>query len=247
VNAEEASEPLYAYAVVRAASLPKRLSERGLVLVTSGSVAVLFAPLGDSPVETSRRNVLAHADVLEDAFASMTILPMRFGTVFPNQDAVRASVLEPNARLLESMLAAHENTVELALKASYDQEAVLAEITRGDARVRRLRDRYRGAATLDAGLALGEEVAAALGRRRDRDATRVLDSLVPLAADVRVGDVVLENGVVNVSFLIDRENLESFDTRLEELSRELSPPIRFRLTGPLPPYSFVDVPLPAVA
>ena len=32
---------------------------------------------------------------------------------------------------------------------------------------------------------------------------------------------------------------------LDEISAELSPPLHFRLVGPLPPYSFVTVNLPA--
>ena len=90
-------------------------------------------------------------------------------------------------------------------------------------------------------------MAGELNRRRDRDTGRVLDALAPLALDVRVGDVAVEGGVLNLAFLVEKAHVDDFDRQLEALSAELSPPIRFKLTGPLPPYSFVDVPLAAIA
>jgi hypothetical protein len=240
-------QALYVYGVVGKSQLPQRLADRGLRLVRSGGVGALVAEMPDSPVTTTRRNLLAHADIVEDAFAWTTILPMRFGVVFPDDNSVRESVLDANRELLETLLARHEPTAELSLKASYDEDAVLVELMAQSARLARLRERYRVAPTMDAGMALGEEVAAGLGARRDRDAARVLDALGPLALDVRVGDVAVEGGVVNFAFLVDKGRLDEFDERLEDLSRQLSPPIRFKLVGPLPPYSFVDVPLPVAA
>jgi hypothetical protein len=52
---------------------------------------------------------------------------------------------------------------------------------------------------------------------------------------------------LSCAFLVQRTRVEELEQRLGELSAELSPPIRFRLVGPLPPYSFVDVPLPVAA
>src|SRR5438105_13067772 len=118
---------------------------------------------------------------------------------------------------------------------------------RENPRLARLRERHRAGATFEQSLELGEEVAGALGGGRDRDARLILDSLTPVARAVRAGDVAVENGLVNLSFLVERSQLEAFDRRLEELSHELSPPAHFKLTGPLPPYSFVESPEPVAA
>ena len=227
--------------------MPKRLADRGLRLVTSGRVAALVAELPASPVTATRRNLLEHADIVEDAFGWTTILPMRFGILMPNEEAVRESVLDPNVELLESFLERHASTAELTLKASYDEDAVLAEVVAASPRVARLRRRYRDAPSMEAGLNLGETVAAELGARRDRDASRVLDALAPLALDVRAGEVSLESGVVNLAFLVDKDRVGEIEAELEKLSAELSPPVHFKLVGPLPPYSFVDVPLAVAA
>ena len=240
-------EHLCVYGVVGETRLPKRLADRGLRLVPSGTVAALVAELPASPVTATRRNLLEHADIVEDAFGWTTILPMRFGVVLADEEAVREVLLDANAELLESLLERHGSTAELTLKATYEEDAVLADVVASSPRVARLRRRYRDAPSMEAGLNLGETVAAELGARRDRDASRVLDALAPLALDVRAGEVSLENGVVNLAFLVERDRVDDIEAELEKLSAELSPPVHFKLVGPLPPYSFVDVPLAVAA
>ena len=240
-------EQLYVYGVVGETRLPKRLADRGLRLVPSGTVAALVAELPASPVTATRRNLLEHADIVEDAFGWTTILPMRFGVVLADEEAVREVLLDANAELLESLLERHSSTAELTLKATYEEDAVLADVVASSPRVARLRRRYRDAPSMEAGLNLGETVAAELGARRDRDASRVLDALAPLVLDVRAGEVSLENGVVNLAFLVERDRVDDIEAELEKLSAELSPPVHFKLVGPLPPYSFVDVPLAVAA
>lgn len=242
-----ADDALYLYGVVGKRKLPPRLARHGVKLVTSGSVAALVKHVADEPTRPTRRALLAHAEIVEDAFEHMTILPMRFGVAFPDETAVRELVLESNRELLEELLEQHSATAELTLTAAYDEGAVLAELVEASPRLARMREQFRARATMERGMALGEETAAHLGARRDRDAERILRTLEPLALQIRAGEVGLEGGVVNLALLVERERVEEVDGWLEALSRDLSPPIRFKLVGPLPPYSFVDVPLAVAA
>jgi len=41
--------------------------------------------------------------------------------------------------------------------------------------------------------------------------------------------------------------VQEIEAKVEELSARLSPPLHFKLVGPLPPYSFVRLAVPAVA
>ena len=41
--------------------------------------------------------------------------------------------------------------------------------------------------------------------------------------------------------------MQSVETKVEELASRLSPPLHFKLVGPLPPYSFVRLAMPAAA
>jgi gas vesicle protein GvpL/GvpF len=228
---------LYLYGITRPRRLPKRLSDKGIRLVRLGGLAAIVSPVDASPVEASRRNLLAHADVVEELHAGGTVLPARFGIVLSGREELCNDVLGAGRDELERMLEAHRDTAELSVKASYD-ESVLAEVAGG---LDRLRDSYARSPTLENGMALGEAVAEALAHRRDRDADLILGTLRPLALDVRLAEPVGAHGLVNLAFLVERETVETFSARLDELGARLSPPARFKLIGPLPPYSFVDL------
>lgn len=234
---------LYVYGVVRDGELPNPLARRGLRLVENQGLAALVKEVPAEVTRATRRALLDHAEIVEDAFDWTTILPMRFGVVFPDEEALCTQLLEASGPLLHELLEQHRSTAELTLKASYDEDAVLAELVGASPRLAQLRELYSRSPTMDRGVELGEETAAQLAARRDRDADRIVRQLEPLTLDMRVGEVGLEGAVVSLALLVERDRVGEVEEWLQALSRDLSPPVHFRLVGPLPPYSFVDVPL----
>jgi Gas vesicle synthesis protein GvpL/GvpF len=234
---------LYVYGIVGDDDLPDRLAGRGLRLVGTDGLAALVKEVPAEVTRATRRALLDHAEIVEDAFEWTTILPMRFGVVVPDEDAVSVQLLEPSRDLLEDLLRQHASTAELTLKASYDEEAVLAELVAASPRLAQLRELYNRHPSMDRGMELGEETAAQLTARRDRDADRIVRTVEPLTLAMRVGEVGLEGGVVSLALLVERGRAGEVEEWVKSISRDLSPPIHFRLVGPLPPYSFVDVPL----
>jgi hypothetical protein len=47
--------------------------------------------------------------------------------------------------------------------------------------------------------------------------------------------------------LVERDRVDAVEGAVEKLAGRLSPPLHFKLVGPLPPYSFVRLALAAVA
>jgi len=228
---------LYLYGITRPRRLPRRLSAQGISLIRSGDRAAIVSPVGSSPVEATRRNLLAHADVVEELHQGCVVLPARFGLVLPDRAAaVELLAADEIGRLLE----AHRDNAELTLKASYD-ESVFPDLTDG---LGRLREAYRRTPSLDNGIALGEAVAAALDDRRVSDASTVLETLEPLVLELRVDEPEGEHGALNLALLVERGRADAVSEALDGLAARLSPPLRFKLVGPLPPYSFVDLELP---
>jgi hypothetical protein len=141
------------------------------------------------------------------------------------------------------LLERHARTCELTLKGKYE-ESVLAEI---GAELQPLRDAYRAEPSVDAGIALGEAVGELLADRRARDQARVLDELRPLILDFVSSEPAGELAAFDLALLVERDQVAPIEKRVEQLVARLSPPLHFRLVGPLPPYSFVRLALPAVA
>ena len=61
------------------------------------------------------------------------------------------------------------------------------------------------------------------------------------------GNPAGEFAAFDLALLVERNAVKPVETKLEELAARLSPPLHFKLVGPLPPYSFVRLALPAVA
>jgi hypothetical protein len=222
----------YLYGITRPREIPQRLADQGVCLVAGKSHAAVVSELDEGPVEATRRNLLAHADVVEQLHEEAVVLPARFGYVLESREEALELLALPE---IEQLLERHERTCELTLKGTYE-ESVLAEV---GAELKPLRDAYRAEPSVEIGIALGEAVGQGVAERRARDASLVLDELRPLVLDVVAGEPAGELAAFDFALLVDRDQVEPVGSRLEELAKLLSPPLHFKLVGPLPPYSFV--------
>jgi Gas vesicle synthesis protein GvpL/GvpF len=231
---------LYLYGITRPRELPQRLADQGISLITADDRAAVVSGLEEGPVEATRRNLLAHADVVEQLHEDTVVLPARFGHVLEGREEARELLELPE---IESLLERHEHTCELTLKGTYE-ESVFAEV---GAELQALRDAYRAEPSVEVGIALGEAVGQGLAERRARDASIVLEALRPVVLDVVTSEPAGELAAFDLALLAERSQVDAVGAGLEQLAGRLSPPLHFKLVGPLPPYSFVRLALPAVA
>ena len=198
----------------------------------------------ETPVRARRRDLLLHSEVLQRVFASGTVLPLRFGTVFATESEVVERLLAPRHDELVQQLRALDGSAELTVRAFYVEEEVLAGIVRDTPRIARLREATRAAPNAfehPLAVQLGEAVARELSAQRERDGQEILTSVMPLAQDVVVEEQRAELEVLRASFLVSTDRVPAFDKRMDELARRHEGRIVFKYIGPLPPHSFVSV------
>ena len=95
---------LYLYGMTRAGPLPGGLAGRGIELVAADGRAAIVSPVESSPVTATRRNLLAHAEVVESLHERAIVLPARFGTVVADHDAALELLALPGvAALLDEL------------------------------------------------------------------------------------------------------------------------------------------------
>jgi hypothetical protein len=237
----------YVYGIVESTARAPKASGIGgapLALVAGDGAAALVSDLPDSEVRMGRDEVLRHAEVLDDAMAHGTVLPMRFGVVMDGSDDVRQQLLERYGDDLRSQLIELAGKVEFNVRAVYEEDVVLREVLSENPEIAHLRESVRSQSE-DASyydrIRLGELVAAAVERKRERDTQAVIDALAPetLASDIAAPSH--ERVVVSASFLVERARLDAFDELLEAVARGQAGRIRFKLTGPRAPHSFVEL------
>ena len=238
----------YVYGVVPASMAP-RVGSSGIgggavETIAGDGAAALVSDVPDEELVAGRDELMVHARVLEEAFAEGIVLPMRFGLVMPDGDGVRRELLERHREELLSQLERLDGKVELRVRASYEETALMREVVLEDPEIARTREALKDQpedATYYERIRLGEMVAQAVERKRAHDAQRILDSLEPISLALDVSELSHERIAVNASFLVQRGRIEEFDRAVDEIGRRESGRIRLKYTGPLPPHSFVEL------
>jgi hypothetical protein len=212
--------------------------------VFADDLAALTSAVDNPKVRARRRELVTHSEVLTAALNRGTVLPLSFGTVFENADAIVRDFLAPRRNELRRLLRKLEGRVELRVKAFYREEAILAEVVRENPRIARLREAVRtgpDAATYGLRIELGELVATELRARGRRDADAILDRLRQLALAIELDDEPIEHQVLRGSFLVERNRVGAFDEAMNDLAARQDGRMHFKYVGPLPPHSFVSL------
>jgi gas vesicle protein GvpL/GvpF len=209
--------------------------------VTHGSLCAVVSDVPSGDLAATREDLFRHTEILQSLMHGTTLLPMRFGTIMPDDDTVVSRLLDARSDELEQLLEELDGKVELTLRAVY-HESVFAEVVADSPEIGRLNERIQ-AQTPEAGyydrIRLGELVASSLQAKRESDAGTIIDRLQSHAVDVMIGEPQHERAVLNAAFLVDESRIEQFDAAAEAIAREHAERMRFRYTGPVPPFSFV--------
>ena len=217
-------------------------SKQGVRRIAHGELAALVSDVEAGPL-VAARGLRAHWRVLEEAVATATVLPVRFGTVMESEDAVVDQFLAPRHDRLVALLAELSGKVQLSVKAFYDEERLMRGVVDESTAVARMRDRVRQrpkAATYYDRIQLGELVAGEVEQARERDGAMVVARLEPLAVAARREPLGTPDAAVNAAFLVERSRVDEFSEAVARLSDEIKGEMRVRYIGPLPPYSFTE-------
>lgn len=248
---------IYVYAIIPACE-PRQLDVIGLCptdpRVHTISGAWLAAVVGAAPEVDLRalardeavRYLFAHQRVVEAVMRNSAALPVKFGTVVPDEATV-LSLLARGEPVLAPPLAEFAQHVQTELIVSWLLEDTLRKIAAEDAVVELKAKVAAQPADADLRVDLGRTVKKSIDRRRDDCRSHILAALRPIAADVVENALMDDRMVANLALLLPEGASAAFDQRLAQLDQEYEGCLNFRCVGPLPPYSFatVEVTLPS--
>lgn len=246
VPTAEAAADAFEGAVGVDASEPVVLVEDGALAAIASKVSL--AEFGEGEVEERlhdpawlEEKVRAHEAVLETALGRTTLVPFRFGTIYRGEEQVRRMLREHPA--LGAALERLRGKIELGVKgfldparfaAAREQAREEAHAESGRAYLLRkqaerdlddAREAFKGECALEA----HERLAAAAGDARANPPQRPEIS-------GRRGEMFL-----NAAYLVGVEDEDRLRSALDELeSRHSRHGVWYELTGPWPPYNFVE-------
>lgn len=228
------------YAVV-AADHPLRdhtgIDGAELTAVRAGDLAVVVSS-AESTDDTSDQDAVEHLELITALVDDGPVIPLRFGTVAPDEDAVRNEVLEPSRDAFERHLTATAGVVEILAVVRYEQDAALRQILlSNDVRAERQDD------SMADRVAFGEHVVELLVGAAREWTDRLLGDALDLAEAVAVLETP-EPTSVRYALLMRRDRLSDLDAAMKNVSMSDVVPCHVEYVGPLPP---VDFPLETAA
>lgn len=232
---------VHVYGIVRSADSPS-VGDPSVRRVAHGEVAALVSDI-DRDGLLAAKVLRTHWRVLEEAAAMTTVLPVRFGTVMADDRAVVDQYLAPLHDELCAALTEMDGKVQLTLKGTYREDALMAGIVTRSRAIDRLRTEVEAlpeAAAYYKRIELGQLVAAEVDATRERDTQHALQQLEPLAVAVRAEAQSTLSAAFNLAFLVERAAVDKFSDAVAALRREVRDWIDLRYVGPLPPYSFTS-------
>jgi len=188
------------------------------------------------------RHLVAHQGVVEAVMQEFAVLPVKFGTVLPDQARVHR-LLAQGRKLFRTALEKLTGLVQMEVVVLWGLEEVFQEIAQEEpiAGLKAQVQAQRPQEMLAERVAIGQMVKSSLERRRGELEARLVAPLREVAIDLVVNPPMDDRMVTNVALLMDRSGCQALERQLEALDKEFGGRLHFRCIGPLPPYSFATI------
>lgn len=206
----------------------------------------IAALVSNAPIKkyrVSRENSLTHEKVIEEVMAEHTVLPVRFATVTEDEEKVM-KILEAEYERFRELLNQMKDKTELGVKAIFKEGVIYQHILEKYEDIRLLKEKIAALPseqTYYQRMEIGEMVEAALQQEKQIVEEDILNSLSPLALDVKTNDPYGELMIINGAFLVQKEKEAEFDSQVQELGDKYSEKVKFKFVGTLPPFNFVNL------
>ncbi|HET7209351.1 MAG TPA: GvpL/GvpF family gas vesicle protein [Terriglobales bacterium] len=193
--------------------------------------------------DPTRENALAHEHVIETVMKNYTIIPMSFGTVFRTDDDIR-EVLKSIYISLKDVLHQMSGKLEFGLKVNWDREQIVDELMRADEEIRQFHQeiiRKHLQSTYLARMQLGRMIDKALVERSSQYVREIYEALRSVCVASRDNQPIGDKMIMNAAFLVERHRETEFDGVVNRIARKYGKRLKFKYTGPWPPYNFVNI------
>jgi Gas vesicle synthesis protein GvpL/GvpF len=244
----ESSAGIYVYGIVPADVEVEKEAKgigdppRKVEVIREGDIAALVSSVAvDAPIGKPE-DLQAHARLLDGTASVAPVLPLRFGAVMSDADAVASELLRSNHDEFARALGELEGRAQYIVKGRYDANAILSEVLSESEQARDLREDIRDKpedAARNSRMVLGELVANAIEAKRGVDTKTVVDEIGGFASQVNVRQPTHEFDAVHVALLAEVDRQGDLEAIVEKLAENWNGRVEFRLLGPLAAYDFV--------
>ncbi|MDP2336263.1 MAG: GvpL/GvpF family gas vesicle protein, partial [Bacteroidota bacterium] len=225
----------------------KGIAGAELVAVSFDQISAVVSDLEKADLIANQTNAFAFASVIENVEQQYPLLPMRFGSIMESTDSVQ-QMLEKNYPEFQNNLQKVENKSEFGLKIFCDTEKLKAELK---SKSEAMNETSQKPASESKDSVFKEYINQKLkAHRLEEMLLNYVDSiiaeftgfLVQLEAVKKIKKMTTATTIIDAVFLLEKDKKAELIQAIEDLQRKYTG-LNFILTGPWPPYSFVDITL----
>jgi hypothetical protein len=223
----------------------KGIKDTALSSVVFEDIAAVVSDINKSDLITDKSNALAYAGVVEILAQQFPLLPMRYGSVMESNDSI-AKMLERNYFEFQQNLLKVEGKMEYGLKIFCNSETLQAEI--------KAKSGIDAKTTLNGAPDIKNSVYRDYVNQKlkahrfeemmlayvDAVINEITGNLKRLDAVSKIKKMTTPSNIIDAVFLLEKNKKSELIRSIEELQKQY-PLMKFVLTGPWPPFNFVDL------
>ncbi len=242
---------IYVYGIVPADVQPEDdatgIHDAPIEIVTHGDIAAVVSEIDPDQRLGTPADLQAHARILDGTSQVAPVLPLRFGAVVSDRDAVINELLAEHEDEFAAALNELEGFAQYLVRGRYVEEAIVREIVdenpKATSLLKSIRDQPEELSRDDR-MALGEIIGHTLEAKRDADTGITLDALSPLTDTVTVREPTHDEDAVQIAVLLEVDRQGELEQTVGDLAARWDDRVTMRLVGPMAPYDFVVAPKP---
>lgn len=211
-------------------------------LVRSEDLASLVSEVDVSKPLGTPADYQAHEEIVDSTATGSPVLPIRFGAVLLNDDAVAGGLLKPHRDEFVKALRELEGRLQYLVKGRYVEQVILNEVLSENREAAKLRERIRGAdpdATRGLRIRLGEIINSAVAVKRGEDTRLLISRMAGRCVSSSVREPTHELDAAYVAFLMDTGKVEGLHQVVRGLRKNWRGRVELRSRGPMAPWDFV--------
>lgn len=202
--------------------------------------------VSNSPIKkysTSRENFIAHEKAIEKVMENYDVLPVKFCTITEDEEKIK-KILEKEYDRFKGLLDWIIGKKELGVKAIFEKNVIYNHIVEKFKDIKALKEKLSSLPfekTHQQRIQIGRMIEIALEKEKEMFKNKILDTLSPLAVEVKDNYTYGERMIINSAFLIEKDIEDEFDIKINVLDEEYGNIIKFKYVGTLPPFNFVNL------
>ncbi|PIV92339.1 MAG: hypothetical protein COW44_15300 [Flavobacteriaceae bacterium CG17_big_fil_post_rev_8_21_14_2_50_33_15] len=223
----------------------KGLDGTNLMTISLGEITAVVSEIEKTELVANQANAIRFAEIIDHLDQQFTLLPMRFGSIVDTLDSV-SHMLKINYQGFIKNLVEVENKLEFGLKIYCDPEKLKEELRlESELQSNELNNTYSNHSVSVYRDYVNKKLKA---HRLEQKLLSYIDAVTAEFSEIvaqwnaesKIKKKVTASKVVDAVFLIDQARKVELIQSIEGLQAKY-PRLSFVLTGPWPPYNFVDV------